>query len=86
MGRIGWAVMLVMAMFGGGMIPIVFMPRRMVSLGSLSPVKWAILAFEGAIWRGFTPSEMMMPIVILIGTGLIAFFLGAVVFRRMEVS
>jgi ABC-2 type transport system permease protein len=78
--------MLVMAMFGGGMILIVFMPRWMVSLGSLSPVKWAILAFEGAIWRGFTPSEMMMPIVILIGTGLIAFFLGAVVFRRMEVS
>jgi ABC-2 type transport system permease protein len=82
---IGWAVMLVLAMFGGGMIPMVFMPSWMISLGSFSPVKWAILAFEGAIWRGFTPSEMVMPVATLIGTGLFAFVVGTVIFRRMEV-
>lgn len=80
-GGIGWSVMIVLAMFGGGMIPMVFMPKWMISLGSFSPVKWAILAFEGAIWRGFTPSEMMMPLAILIGTGLFAFAAGTIVFR-----
>ncbi|MBN1569689.1 MAG: ABC-2 transporter permease [Acidobacteria bacterium] len=82
---IGWAVLLVMAMFGGGMIPMIFMPDWMLSLGGISPVKWAILAFEGAIWRGFTATEMLTPLSILIGTGVLAFIIGTLIFRRMEV-
>ncbi|RME31948.1 MAG: ABC transporter permease, partial [Candidatus Zixiibacteriota bacterium] len=50
--------MLVMSMTGGGMIPLMFMPRWMSAVGTISPVKWSILAMEGAIWRGFTFSQM----------------------------
>ena len=35
--------------------------------------KWAILALEGGIWRGFGPAEMLLPVVILIATGVVAF-------------
>ena len=45
---------MLMAMFGGGMIPLVFMPKFMQTLSNFSPAKWSVLALEGAIWRGFT--------------------------------
>ena len=50
----GWAILLVMAMLGGGMVPLFVMPAWMATASNVSPVKWAILALEGALWRGFT--------------------------------
>lgn len=73
---IGWAVMMVFAMLGGGMVPALFMPRWMQSIGSVSPVRWAILGLEGALWRGFGLSQMLLPMGVLLGVGL-AGFLGA---------
>lgn len=81
---IGWAVCLVMAMLGGGMVPLFIMPRWMQSMASVSPVKWAVLGFEGAIWRGFTLAEMLLPCAILLGVGALGFALGSRVFRRLE--
>jgi ABC-2 type transport system permease protein len=49
----------------------------------VSPVKWAILAFEGAIWRGFSWQEMMLPFAILLATGAVTFLLGARAFRTV---
>ena len=60
-GGIGWAILTTMAMIGGGMLPLFFMPQWLQTFSSISPVKWAILALEGAIWRGFTPVEMLKP-------------------------
>jgi ABC-2 type transport system permease protein len=75
-GGIGWAVLLVMAMLGGGMIPLLAMPGWMRAAGNVSPVKWSILAMEGAIWRHFSLVEMMLPCGILIGVGVICFAIG----------
>lgn len=72
----GWAMLMPMTMFGGGMMPQFIMPGWMQTIGNLSPVKWAILAFEGAVWRGFTPSEMLLPCVILLGFGAVCFAIG----------
>jgi len=80
-GGIGWAIMLVMSMIGGGMIPLFIMPAWMVRLSHLSPVKWAVLAFEGATWRQFTTTEMLLPCGILLGVGGGLFLLGARLFR-----
>jgi ABC-2 type transport system permease protein len=79
---IGWAVLLVMAMIGGGMIPLFFMPSWMLALSSLSPIKWAVLAMEGAIWRGFTFGGMLFPCGILAGIGVVCFGLGSRLFAR----
>jgi ABC-2 type transport system permease protein len=79
-GGIGWAVLIVMSMLGGGMIPLFFMPTWMRTIGTLSPVKWSILAMEGAVWRQFTLSEMLTPCGILLGIGVVCFTIGVRVF------
>ncbi len=76
-GGLTWAVLLVMSMLGGGMVPLFAMPSWMAMAGHASPVKWAILALEGAIWRGFTTSEMLLPCGILLAVGAFGFALGA---------
>jgi ABC-2 type transport system permease protein len=63
-GGSAWAALLMLSMIGGGMVPLFAMPRWMAQLSDASPVKWAILAMEGAIWRGFSPAEMLVPCVI----------------------
>ncbi len=80
-GGIGWAVLLIFSMLGGGMIPLFVMPSWMISLSHFSPVKWAILAMEGALWRQFTVQEMLLPCSILVGVGMIFFIIGLRLFQ-----
>ncbi len=80
-GGIAWGVLIILAMFGGGMVPLFFMPTWMRSVGTVSPVKWAVLAIEGAVWRGFTPFEILKPCLVLIGIGIGCFLIGVRAFR-----
>jgi ABC-2 type transport system permease protein len=80
-GGITWAVLLMMSMTGGGMIPLFIMPGWMQRVSDVSPVKWAILALEGAMWRGFSLSEMLVPCGIVFGVGVVGFVIGARAFR-----
>jgi ABC-2 type transport system permease protein len=73
---VGWGVLLVFSMLGGGMIPYFIMPSWMRTLSNVSPVKWSILAMEGAVWRGFSPSEMLLPVGILVAVGVGFFAIG----------
>jgi ABC-2 type transport system permease protein len=50
-----------------------------------SPVRWGILALEGAIWRDFSAAEMLLPCAILIGVGVVGFLAGVTMSRRWEV-
>jgi ABC-2 type transport system permease protein len=77
----GWAILLVMSMLGGGMVPLFVMPAWMATASNVSPVKWAVLALEGALWRGFTPREMVLPCAILVFVGAVAFAAGVRNFR-----
>lgn len=77
----GWAIFLVMSMFGGGTVPLIAMPAWMQKASSLSPVKWGIVALEGAIWRGFSWREMALPCSILLAVGAAGFAIGV---RRMH--
>lgn len=72
----GWAVNMVMAMLGGCMIPVMFMPEIMKTLSVISPIKWAILSIEGAIWREFSLAEMMLPCGILLTIGAVGIVMG----------
>ncbi len=83
-GGAGWAIMLVFAMSGGGMIPIFFMPSWLKAISNFSPVKWGIFALEGGIWRQFTLSEMMLPVGVLVGIGLAGYFLGVYILSRSD--
>jgi len=77
-----WSANMLMAMFGGGMVPLLFMPGFMKALSNFSPVKWSILALEGSIWRNFTLSEMIVPCAVLIGIGATCLVIGARVLSR----
>ena len=83
-GGIGWAVMIVFAMFGGGMMPLMFMKGWMVTLSNFSPVKWSIYAIEGAVWRDFTIDKMLLPCGILLAIGVTGFALGSRMFAWSE--
>jgi len=78
---IGWAVLLVMAMLGGGMIPLFIMPSWMRTVSHISPIKWSMLALEGAIWRQFSLAEMLLPCGILVLVGVVLFAVGVRAFR-----
>ncbi len=79
-----WGLMMPFAMVGGGMIPLIAMPPWLVTASALSPFKWAIVAVEGAIWRGFDLGDMLLPCGILLGFGAVFFALGVLVFRKVE--
>ena len=81
----GWAIFMVFAMLGGGMIPLLFMPPWMQTASNLSPVKWGIYALEGAIWRGFSLGEMLLPCGILVGIGIAGFTVGTAILSRQQV-
>lgn len=80
----GWALLLVMAMTGGGMIPLIAMPPWMQAVSHFSLVKWGVLSVEGAIWRGFSWNEMLVPVSILLAVGTMAFLVGARALHRSE--
>jgi ABC-2 type transport system permease protein len=80
----GWAVMMPIAMLGGGMIPLFLMPPWMVVAGNFSPAKWSVLALEGAIWRGFSFQDMLLPCGILILVGAVCFAIGTRTFRTQS--
>ena len=81
---LGWAAMMAMSMTGGGMIPLFAMPPWMQSASQVSPVRWAIIAIEGAIWRDFTAQQMLLPCAVLVAIGLVGFAVGVRVFRWTE--
>ncbi len=83
-GGIAWAVMLVMAMTGGGMIPLFIMPNWLLVISHFSPVKWAILSMEGAVFRDFSLGEMMLPCGVLLAVGVVFFSIGVRAFRWVQ--
>jgi len=83
---LGWAVMMAMSMTGGAMIPLFAMPAWMQTASMISPVRCAVVALEGAIWRGFSLAQMALPCGILLAIGAIGFTLGTRVFRWTEAA
>ena len=83
-GGAGWAIMLVMTMVGGGMVPLVAMPSWMLAMSNFSIVKWAIYAFEGAVWRGLTMTQLMLPVAILVTVGIVAYIIGVSILTRFD--
>ncbi len=80
-GGTGPAVMMPLFLLGGAMIPLMVMPPWLAGLSYLSPVRWAILALEGAIWRDFSAAEMAVPCAVLLLVAATTFVVGA---RRQE--
>lgn len=72
-----WAVMLPLAMVGGAMVPLFLLPTWLVPLSHLSPVKWSVLALEGAYWRALAWFELLPALAVLLAIGALAALIGA---------
>jgi len=72
----GWAILMPLAMIGGAMVPQFVMPPWMQAAGVISPIRWAMLAIEGGVWRNFSIGEMVVPCAILISIGIACFAVG----------
>ncbi|MFA5252499.1 MAG: ABC transporter permease [Phycisphaerae bacterium] len=83
-GAAGWGILMIMGMLGGAMMPLVYMPAWLRQFSHVSPVKWGIVALEGAVWRNFTLTEMITPCLILLSIGTVAFLLGVFSLRRQD--
>lgn len=78
---LAWSLLTVLAMLGGGMVPLFLMPEWLRALGTVSPVKWSILALEGALWRGFGWAELLPVCGVLMAFGALCGFVGLKAFR-----
>jgi ABC-2 type transport system permease protein len=78
---LGRAVILVLAMIGGGTIPVFFMPAFMKTVSGISPFRWAVLAIEGGLWRPLGWGDMLLPCAVLIAIGAVGFAIGAAAFK-----
>ncbi len=83
-GGISWAILVVLAMIGGGMVPLAFLPPFMQKASMLSPIRWGIEALEGAIWRGYSPAEMALPCGVLLAVGALCFVTGVRIFAARD--
>ncbi len=81
-GGASWATLLLFAMIGGAMVPLSVMPDWMRVLSSASPVKWGIVALEGATFRGLPIAEVLPACGVLLLFGSVALLSGAVLQRR----
>lgn len=77
-----WAVLMVLALLGGGMMPLYFMPAWMQRASQFSPVQWALVSLEGALWRGWSWTEVAPYFGGLIAVGLAGALFGWLVLRR----
>lgn len=78
----GRAVLLVLAMIGGGTIPLLFMPPIVQTAAGVSPFKWAVVAAEGATWRGWDFQEMLLSLSVLMAIGLAGGIASIVAMRK----
>ena len=83
-GQLAWGVILIMAITGGGMLPLFFMPDWLVTISHFSPVKWGIFAIEAGIWRETTPSDVVLSLGVLVAVGCCGFAVGARAFVLSE--
>ncbi len=80
----GWAINMIMAMLGGCMIPVMFMPPILQNLSFVSPIRWAIQAIEGAVWRDFSWIQMLTPCGILVGVGVVGLAIGTTILNSSD--
>lgn len=82
----GRAVILVLAMIGGGTIPVFFMPRFLQTLSAFSPFTWSVRAIDLAVWREAGAQDVVLPLAVLLCIGVGGVGLGVLLVRRLRSS
>lgn len=72
----GRGAILILALIGGGSIPLFFMPPVLRTLSFGSPFRWVVTAVEGPFWRDTPVSEQVLPLLVLVAIGALGFLAG----------
>jgi ABC-2 type transport system permease protein len=80
----GNAVVLILAMVGGGTIPLAFMPPFLRTASAASPFSWSIFALEGAVWRGLGWMDMAPSLLVLWCLGTAGLAVATLAIRKGE--
>lgn len=82
----GRSVILILALLGGGSVPLAFMPPALASVSAVSPFRWAIAALEGPLWRGGSMQSQLTAIgaVLVVAVVAAAIAWGALSLRRQS--
>jgi ABC-2 type transport system permease protein len=75
-------VVIMLAMIGGGTVPLFMLPKSIRTFAGISPFKWANQAIEGAVWRHYSLHEMLLPVGVLLGIGVVGYLIGAGAMRK----
>lgn len=78
----GRGVVIMLAMIGGGSVPLFFLPPLVQKIAGISPFKWACQAIEGSVWRGYSLGEMMLPVGVLLLMGVVGYAIGAAAMKK----
>jgi len=81
-GGMGRALIMILAMIGGGTVPLFLLPGWMQTASGISPFKWSVVATEGCVWRGLSWSELAIPIGVLCLFGAAGFVFGWAALKR----
>ncbi|MFM7132757.1 MAG: ABC transporter permease, partial [Planctomycetota bacterium] len=73
---------LILALVGGGTIPLFFMPPLLRTLSYGSPFRWAVMALEGPFWRDLSVAEQIAPLAVLAAIGAAGFAFGSFALAR----
>jgi len=66
-------VVLVMVMLGGAWVPTFIFPAWLQQFTWLVPVRWAVDGFDAMTWRGLAFSDVLVPVGLLLGFGVLCF-------------
>lgn len=78
------AIPLVLAAFGGSMVPRLFMPPLFRRFGDFVPNGWALDAFHGIFWREESLTQQWVALSVLAGTAIVALWLARRGVKRWE--
>ncbi len=72
----GRGALLLLAIIGGGSLPLFLMPPLFKTLSMASPFRWAVSAIEGPFWRDTPFAEQVVPLCILLAIGVLGLLIG----------
>lgn len=78
-------VILILSAIGGSMVPRFIMPPILQKIGWFTPNTWALEAYTREFWRGEPLSALLVPLALLVGAGLVGWWLALVSARRDQV-
>ncbi len=75
-------MILILSAIGGSMVPRFLMPASLRDLGWLTPNTWALEAYSGILWREDPIEAVLLPIFLLLASGLAGWILSLYLARK----